>query len=88
MLDMGGVACHRAEKTPTSAGGHGHLGGHPPRSFYVTCVCVVGPLHVWVGALGSLAAWVPFRLGMRRIPGGMTMNIEILKVCIFYLSTK
>lgn len=77
MLDMGGVACHRAEEPPRLRAGMGILGvASPTLVLCHLCVCRRSSPRVWVGGLGSLAAWLPFRLGMRRIPGGMTMDTD------------
>lgn len=71
------VACHRAEKPPRLRAGMGILGvASPTLVLCHLCVCRRSSPRVWVGGLGSLAAWLPFRLGMRRIPGGISMDID------------
>lgn len=73
------------QKNPHVCGRAWASWGAIPHARFMSPVCVVGLLHVWVGALGSLAAWLPFRLGMRRIPGGMTMDMERVWEYVYFI---
>lgn len=79
-----GSRLSQGRKNPHVCGRAWASWGAIPHARFMSPVCVVGPLHVWVGGL-ALAAWLPSRLGMRRMPGGMTMDMVRVWEYVYFI---